>query len=150
MRSSIACSRCRRSKVKCVNNGIGTTCRACENTGRECTYPSPALTGGQAHHVRREGSVGRAVGAGGADGAAPAGDVSDPRRAGEYTIDLLLQTPKRARPKKVPGPPPVTHNVHSRDSIRPIVDALDASVLTPKVWIELVSPQGSGQAEQAN
>lgn len=42
MRSSIACARCRRSKVKCVNNGVGTTCRACETTGRECTYPSPA------------------------------------------------------------------------------------------------------------
>ncbi|KAK7511502.1 hypothetical protein IWZ03DRAFT_61370 [Phyllosticta citriasiana] len=45
MRSSIACARCRRSKVKCVNNGVGTTCRACETTGRECTYPSPAAAG---------------------------------------------------------------------------------------------------------
>nr|POE72440.1 putative transcriptional regulatory protein pb1a11.04c [Quercus suber] len=41
MRSSIACVRCRRSKVKCVNNGAGTTCRACENSGRDCQYPSP-------------------------------------------------------------------------------------------------------------
>nr|POF02410.1 putative transcriptional regulatory protein pb1a11.04c [Quercus suber] len=41
MRSSIACVRCRRSKVKCVNNGAGTTCRSCENSGRDCQYPSP-------------------------------------------------------------------------------------------------------------
>lgn len=45
MRSSIACIRCRRSKVKCVNSGVGTTCRTCENTGRECRYPSPILAG---------------------------------------------------------------------------------------------------------
>jgi ribosomal protein L37AE/L43A len=42
MRSSIACVRCRRSKVKCVNNGIDTTCRTCDTQGRECTYPPPA------------------------------------------------------------------------------------------------------------
>jgi hypothetical protein len=46
MRSSIACARCRRSKVKCVNSGIGTTCQACETTGRECTYPQPSAGGG--------------------------------------------------------------------------------------------------------
>ncbi|KAF2766285.1 hypothetical protein EJ03DRAFT_182577 [Teratosphaeria nubilosa] len=45
MRSSIACIRCRRSKVKCVNNGVGTTCRSCENSGRECSYPSPVAGG---------------------------------------------------------------------------------------------------------
>ncbi|KAL4927004.1 putative C6 transcription factor [Aspergillus undulatus] len=43
MRSSIACTRCRRSKIKCVNNGIETTCRACESSGRECSYPTPAI-----------------------------------------------------------------------------------------------------------
>jgi len=41
MRSSIACVRCRRSKVKCVNNGVNTTCRSCDSGGRECTYPVP-------------------------------------------------------------------------------------------------------------
>lgn len=46
MRSSIACARCRRSKVKCVNSGVGTQCRACETTGRECTYPVPNGIGG--------------------------------------------------------------------------------------------------------
>ncbi|KAJ6089620.1 hypothetical protein N7467_004836 [Penicillium canescens] len=43
MRSSIACARCRRSKIKCVNAGIDTTCRACESSGRECVYPAPAI-----------------------------------------------------------------------------------------------------------
>lgn len=42
MRSSIACVRCRRSKVKCVNNGMNSKCRACETQNRECTYPPPA------------------------------------------------------------------------------------------------------------
>lgn len=42
MRSSIACARCRRSKIKCVNAGIDTTCRACESSGRDCVYPPPA------------------------------------------------------------------------------------------------------------
>ena len=56
MRSSIACARCRRSKVKCVNNGIGTTCRACETTGRECTYPVPS--GGSGAGSRRPGEGG--------------------------------------------------------------------------------------------
>lgn len=52
MRSSIACVRCRRSKVKCVNSGVGTPCRSCEASGRDCTYPVP-VTGGR----RREGSL---------------------------------------------------------------------------------------------
>jgi len=45
MRSSIACVRCRRSKVKCVNTGPNTTCRACESSNRECTYPQPVASG---------------------------------------------------------------------------------------------------------
>ncbi|RDL31982.1 uncharacterized protein BP5553_09384 [Venustampulla echinocandica] len=39
VRSSIACSRCRRSKVKCVNNGVNSICKACASSNRECTYP---------------------------------------------------------------------------------------------------------------
>ncbi|PWW77660.1 hypothetical protein C7212DRAFT_178061, partial [Tuber magnatum] len=42
---SIACVRCRRSKVKCVNVGPNTTCRACEAGNRECTYPAPVASG---------------------------------------------------------------------------------------------------------
>src|SRR5207249_3158383 len=68
MRSSIACARCRRSKVKCVNNGVNTTCRACETTGRECTYPTPAVPGAGGAPTRRDpvvsgpqGSEGTAV-----------------------------------------------------------------------------------------
>lgn len=41
MRSSIACVKCRRSKVKCLNAGPGTPCRACQTNGRECIYPDP-------------------------------------------------------------------------------------------------------------
>ncbi|CZT42338.1 related to general repressor of transcription [Rhynchosporium secalis] len=39
VRSSIACARCRRSKVKCVNNGANSTCKACASSNRDCTYP---------------------------------------------------------------------------------------------------------------
>jgi hypothetical protein len=42
MRSSIACSRCRRTKIKCQNNGVNTDCRACANQSRECTYSLPS------------------------------------------------------------------------------------------------------------
>ncbi len=54
MRSSIACSRCRRSKIKCMNNGTNTTCRACATTGRECVYPTP--TPGQTTAKRADAS----------------------------------------------------------------------------------------------
>ncbi|KAL3419746.1 C6 transcription factor [Phlyctema vagabunda] len=43
-RSSIACARCRRSKVKCVNSGVDSICKACEMSGRECTYPPSGAT----------------------------------------------------------------------------------------------------------
>ena len=57
MRSSIACARCRRSKVKCVNNGVNTTCRDCEAKGRECTYPTPVAGGGGGVPRRDSGSI---------------------------------------------------------------------------------------------
>ncbi|KAF2085156.1 hypothetical protein K490DRAFT_75397 [Saccharata proteae CBS 121410] len=105
MRSSIACARCRRSKVKCVNNGVGTTCRSCETTGRECTYPSPAVGAGGS--IRYE--------------------------------DLSFRTPVHAR--RPPRPKKSTSSVPghqtSRDSPHAIIDALDPSVLTPKLWTEL-------------
>ena len=50
LRSSIACTRCRKSKIKCTNAGAGTTCEACAHSGRECVYPVPG-TGG----VKRDG-----------------------------------------------------------------------------------------------
>ncbi|RFU28258.1 hypothetical protein B7463_g8086, partial [Scytalidium lignicola] len=42
VRSSIACARCRRSKVRCINNGVNSVCKACQSSGRECTYPPSA------------------------------------------------------------------------------------------------------------
>lgn len=44
VRSSIACARCRRSKVKCVNNGPNSTCKSCAQYNRECTYPAAGST----------------------------------------------------------------------------------------------------------
>jgi ribosomal protein L37AE/L43A len=68
MRSSIACARCRRSKVKCVNNGVNTTCRDCEAKGRECTYPTPAAGGHHPGVARRESSISRVVNESGTSG----------------------------------------------------------------------------------
>lgn len=40
MRSSIACIRCRRSKIKCDNDGKASSpCETCIKSGRECQYP---------------------------------------------------------------------------------------------------------------
>ena len=131
MRSSIACSRCRRSKVKCVNNGVGTRCRACETSGRECEYPS-AVVG---PHRRRDSFTGRpehlssSVGGGGGGG--------DPER--------------RHRPRKSTAHYPAHHggsshgghhgghhlSVGMRESPRPLLDALDPKLLTATVWLEL-------------
>ncbi|KAK7535935.1 fungal-specific transcription factor domain-containing protein [Phyllosticta citribraziliensis] len=119
MRSSIACARCRRSKVKCVNNGVGTTCRACETTGRECTYPSPAAAGAGAAVAiaKRETNT----------------------HAGNPALDRVTagETPRRQpRPKKSSasvGAPVLS----TRESPHALVDALDSNVLTPKVWTDL-------------
>lgn len=93
MRSSIACSRCRRSKVKCVNNGVNTTCRACETSGRECTYPPPA-TGG-AGGARRESMLAGQPG-GGSD-VSPQGEVSFITLATPYPCPMVeSQGPVRA------------------------------------------------------
>ncbi|KAI9877587.1 MAG: hypothetical protein M1830_003487 [Pleopsidium flavum] len=111
MRSSIACARCRRSKVKCINAGIGTTCRACESSGRECTYPPPVLVGG-----------------GG-------GAKRDSTDAGEGEREV-----KRHRPKKSGTSVPVggmEMRVGARHSTRALIDALDPALLTPKTWQEV-------------
>ncbi|KFY45116.1 hypothetical protein V494_01137, partial [Pseudogymnoascus sp. VKM F-4513 (FW-928)] len=66
MRSSIACHRCRRSKIKCQNNGVNTDCRACVNQNRECTYPAP--NAGQPVNKRPEATgASRNDGEGGGD-----------------------------------------------------------------------------------
>ncbi|KAI8961614.1 fungal-specific transcription factor domain-containing protein [Daldinia sp. FL1419] len=41
MRSSIACTRCRKSKIKCENDGGNSPCDGCIKTGKDCTYKQP-------------------------------------------------------------------------------------------------------------
>lgn len=104
MRSSIACARCRRSKIKCVNSGIDTTCRACESSGRDCVYPTPAI--GISGNKRDLAAL--------VDGEDRNGDWGD--------------GPKRPRQRKIPGIP------GSSPGSKAGLDALDASILTTKVW----------------
>ncbi|EEH06706.1 conserved hypothetical protein [Histoplasma capsulatum G186AR] len=107
MRSSIACSRCRRSKIKCVNAGIDTTCRACESSGRECSYPIPAPGGGT-------GGTKRDI--------AASGDGDD--RNGEW------DSPKRQRSRKSTN----ATTSGAKDAIKPTSNVLDSPILTVKVW----------------
>lgn len=109
MRSSIACQKCRQSKVKCVNEGINTTCRACQTSGRTCTYPSPAIAGSGT----RKKDILKAHPQ--PNGASP--EVS------------------RKRPKR----PPALGNGQTifGDSPRSELDALNPQLLTAKVWQEL-------------
>ncbi|KAJ4294880.1 hypothetical protein N0V88_005119 [Collariella sp. IMI 366227] len=39
LRSSIACQRCRKSKIKCNNTGGDAPCEGCIRGGKECSYP---------------------------------------------------------------------------------------------------------------
>ena len=105
MRSSIACARCRRSKIKCVNSGIDTTCRACDSSGRECVYPTPAI----------------GVGAAAKRDIAALADGED--RNGDW------DSPKRQRSRKTVG-----LSSAARDASKASLEALDSSVLTIKVW----------------
>ncbi|KAI1763748.1 hypothetical protein GGR53DRAFT_354518 [Hypoxylon sp. FL1150] len=41
MRSSIACTRCRKSKIKCENHGGCPPCDSCIKTGKECNFNKP-------------------------------------------------------------------------------------------------------------
>ncbi|KAI0899642.1 fungal-specific transcription factor domain-containing protein [Annulohypoxylon nitens] len=41
MRSSIACTRCRKSKIKCENTGGTSPCDSCIKTGKECIFKLP-------------------------------------------------------------------------------------------------------------
>ncbi|KAI2619992.1 hypothetical protein GGR54DRAFT_630527 [Hypoxylon sp. NC1633] len=41
MRSSIACTHCRKSKIKCENNGGVSPCDSCIKTGKECVFSHP-------------------------------------------------------------------------------------------------------------
>ncbi|KAF2667359.1 hypothetical protein BT63DRAFT_441038 [Microthyrium microscopicum] len=107
MRSSIACARCRRSKIKCLNNGVNTPCRGCMVAGRECTYPSPAY---KERGHRRDGSIGRSD------------DLSTPDASRS----------SRSKPKKS-----TSQYFGLNQSNRALIDALDPTVLTPQIWLEL-------------
>lgn len=107
MRSSIACARCRRSKIKCVNAGIDTTCRACESSGRECVYPTPAIGVG-----------------GGAAKRDIAAMVDGEDRNGDW------DSPKRQRSRKAVG----VSSSAAKDAAKASLEVLDSSVLTVKVW----------------
>lgn len=109
MRSSIACIRCRRSKVKCVNNGVGTTCRSCDHSGRECTYPSPVTSTTR----RRESFPGKGL------------------------SDEVEGEPKRQRPRKSTQSLVTNQLSGGRESPWPLMDALDPGLLTSNVWQEL-------------
>lgn len=104
MRSSIACARCRRSKIKCVNSGIDTICRACETSNRECVYPTPA------------------IGVSGSKRDLTALTDNGDDRNGDW------DGPKRPRARKSIGMP------GSVPGSKPGLDALDSSILTTKVW----------------
>ncbi|KAI1426454.1 fungal-specific transcription factor domain-containing protein [Xylaria sp. FL1777] len=41
MRSSIACTRCRKSKIKCENNNGSSPCDGCIKTGNQCIFKVP-------------------------------------------------------------------------------------------------------------
>ncbi|KAL1955504.1 hypothetical protein VTO42DRAFT_8458 [Malbranchea cinnamomea] len=109
MRSSIACSRCRRSKIKCVNAGVDTTCRACASSNRDCVYPRPAAGAGGA--AKRDISA--------------VADGDD--RNGDW------DSPKRQRSRKS------LHAAVSagKDGVKSNTAVLDSSLLTVKVWESL-------------
>lgn len=109
MRSSIACVRCRRSKIKCVNAGVDTTCRACDSSNRDCTYPKPAS------------------GAGGASKR----DISAIQDGDDRDADW--DSPKRQRSRKSLN----VAAAISRDGSKINGTALDSSLLTVKVWESL-------------
>lgn len=108
MRSSIACVRCRRSKVKCVNNGVGTTCRACQNSRRDCAYPAPLPS----YSKRRDYEV------------------------SERSEGVALDLERRVRPRKTAPTSEPQGTLNVQDGPRPS-EALDPRLLTPAVWSEL-------------
>lgn len=66
MRSSIACSRCRRSKTKCDNNGNRDStgalapCKSCVASKKICDYPAPQPA--TSNHSHRRESVATTTG----------------------------------------------------------------------------------------
>ncbi|KAF1996843.1 hypothetical protein P154DRAFT_304577 [Amniculicola lignicola CBS 123094] len=107
-RSAIACQKCRRSKVKCDNDGPDTTCKGCRAVGRACVYLTP---GAPSSAPERRESIG--------------GDRA-----------IKLEPSRRSRMKKAASSTSSTP-YHLKDSPRADVDALNPELLTPAVWKEL-------------
>ncbi|KAH0605621.1 uncharacterized protein H6S33_004843 [Morchella sextelata] len=134
MRSSIACVRCRRSKVKCVNTGPNTTCRACEASNRECTYPPPVVSGaprvssGTAAVRTSNSGSGRDIAPGGGGGAAAPHHGTPGDRA---------EAPKKPKPKKPAPAGNVAPGPASYQGAKAFKDALDAPILTPAMWTQV-------------
>ncbi|TVY91522.1 hypothetical protein LAWI1_G002732 [Lachnellula willkommii] len=63
VKSSIACSRCRIRKAKCVNKGVNTVCISCARSNSECTYlqagsmPTPKQSDASAGITPEEAAV---------------------------------------------------------------------------------------------
>ncbi|KZF23164.1 hypothetical protein L228DRAFT_105612 [Xylona heveae TC161] len=120
MRSSIACVKCRRSKVKCINNGPGSICRSCQISGRECTYPLPAFENGTAG--KRENS-----------------DTLNPvTHSGTSNLTQREEATKRKRSRKssaaipaaaVPSAAQLAHCA--------ALDILGSPYLTAQLWMEI-------------
>ena len=109
-RSSIACARCRRSKTKCLNTGIHSTCKACDASGRECVYPTPVSGVGSV--MKREGDSSEKA------------EVKKTRiRKSESVVDDRSSCIGSA-------------STYKKDEAL-VVDALDPAILTQNVWHEL-------------
>ncbi|KAK2747558.1 hypothetical protein FQN57_002051 [Myotisia sp. PD_48] len=127
MRSSIACARCRRSKIKCVNAGIDTTCRACESSCRECVYPTPAIGSSAAaasNHATASHPAPKR------DLAAASGHDGDDRN-GEW------DGPKRQRNSRKAINSAMSALSKEAMVKQSVLVALDPTVLTSKVWENL-------------
>ena len=56
MRSQVACTRCRTSKIRCVNRGFNTDCDQCIKSQRNCSYTPSNISSGTSK--RRDSNVG--------------------------------------------------------------------------------------------
>ncbi|EZF74581.1 hypothetical protein H105_03714 [Trichophyton soudanense CBS 452.61] len=132
MRSSIACSRCRRSKIKCVNAGIDTTCRACESSGRECSYPTPAAAGCHpSAGVKRDITASSGIDDTNSSHNHGSSNNNNNSANNHNNSNSEWDNPKRQRHRKH-----VNASVSSKDALvkQNYMLALDSAILTPKVW----------------
>lgn len=57
LRSSIACLRCRKSKIKCDNQGPNGPCDTCLKAGKKCEYPDPTPQSGKRSEPPTAGKI---------------------------------------------------------------------------------------------